>query len=371
MDYVRQVMLSLLSTPSPTGFTDAVVHLVGAELLRMEVPFELTRRGAIRATLEGRHKSPDRAVVAHLDTLGAMIKELKDNGRCGVVPIGSWSSRFAEGARVTIFTDVGSHRGTLLPLKASGHTFNEEVDTQPSAWTNLELRVDELVSSAKELHDLGLNVGDYVSVDARPEITKSEFVVSRHLDDKAGVAALLGATRAVLEAMRVDEAGVELPVDVHLLFTITEETGSGASAALHGDVAELVSIDNGTPAPGQNSRETGVTVAMMDMSGPFDFHLTHKLLRLCREHEIPHQRDVFRYYRTDAAAAVEAGNDLRTALICFGVDASHGHERTHLSAIQNLAELLAVYMQSQPTFMRDKEPMAPLKGFPHQSLDVG
>jgi peptidase M42 family hydrolase len=306
--------------------------------------------------------------VVHLDTLGLMVKGLKDNGRCEVVPIGSWSSRFAEGARVTIYTDEGPHRGTILPLKASGHTYNEEIDTQPVSWMHVELRIDELVYDRTDLERIGIHVGDFIAVDPRPEITEKGFVVSRHLDNKAGTAALLGAAKAVVEAGRQGIPGSELPVDCHLLFTITEETGSGASAALHGDVAELVSIDNATPAPGQNSKETGVTVAMMDASGPFDYHLTQKLLRLCREHDIPHQRDVFKYYRTDAAAAVEAGNDLRAALICFGVDASHGHERTHLDSLKSLGELLGVYMLSPPTFQRDKTIMAPLRGFPHQPV---
>lgn len=366
MDYCLDTLETLLSIPSPTGYTDEVVHWVGEELERLDVPFELTRRGAIRATVDGRHKTPDRAIVAHLDTLGAMVKLVKDNGRCAVAPIGSWSSRFAEGARCTIFTETGPRRGTILPLKASGHTFNLEVDTLPVAWENVELRVDELVETRADLEAKGVHVGDFIAIDPDTELTPSGFVVSRHLDDKAGTAALLAAAKAIRDAEA--RGGIVIPVDIHLLFTITEEVGSGASAALHGDVAELVSIDNATPAPGQNSRETGVTIAMMDGSGPFDYHLTQKLIRLCREHDIEHQRDVFKYYRTDAASAVEAGNDLRAALVCFGADASHGYERTHVSSLRSLAELLVVYMQSEPTFLRDRKLMAPLDGFPYQPM---
>ena len=368
-EYLRRVMLQMLDLPSPTGYTDQIVHWAGEELERLGIPFEITRRGAIRATIEGENPEFHRAIVAHLDTLGAMVKALKDNGRCEIVPIGSWSSRFAEGARATLFTDEGSRRGTILPLKASGHTFNEEVDTQPVAWAQVELRVDELCDCKADLAALGINVGDYIAIDPKPEITDSGFIVSRHLDDKAGVAALLASAKAVLDGARKGPSECVVPVGCHLLLTITEEVGSGASAALHGDIAEMVSIDNATPAPGQNSRETGVTIAMMDASGPFDYHLTHKLLRLCREYGIEHYRDVFRYYRTDAAAAVEAGNDLRTALACFGVDASHGHERTHLSSLRSLSELLALYMQSQPTVSRDRKLMAPLEGFPTQPMD--
>jgi peptidase M42 family hydrolase len=359
--YVLDILLKLLHTPSPSGHTDRVVHLMSEFLAQLGVDFELTRRGAIRATLKGQKSSPDRAVVAHLDTLGAMVKGLKANGRVEVVPVGHWNARFAEGARVTLFADLGSYRGTLLPLKASGHTFAGEVDSQPSNWENLEMRIDERCHRLDDLLRLGIHVGDFIAVDPQPDILDNGFIVSRHLDDKAGVAVLLGAVKAVIES------GVELPVDCHPLFTISEEVGSGASAVLHGDVAEMLTLDNGTTAPGQNSSEYGVTVCMADMSGPFDYHLTHRMLQICQEFEIPHQRDVFRYYRSDSAAAVEAGNDLRTALAAFGIDASHGWERIHWDALESLTQLVVLYMQSPPLYERDRHARGPLPGFPTQS----
>jgi len=359
--YVQDVLFRLLRTPSPAGYTDSVVHLVADELDQLDVPVELTRRGAIRATLKGEVSSPDRAVVAHIDTLGAMVKGLKSNGRVEVVPIGHWNARFAEGARVTLFTDLSMHRGTLLPLKASGHTFADEVDKQPSNWQNIELRIDEVCHSREDLMRLGVHVGDVIAVDAQPEVIENGYIVSRHLDDKAGAAVLLGAVKAV------KESGVTLPIDCHPLFTISEEIGSGASAVLHGDVAEMLTLDNGTTAPGQNSSEFGVTVCMADMVGPFDYHLTHYVIQLCQEFGIPYQRDIFRYYRSDSAAAVEAGNDLRTALATFGIDASHGWERIHWNALQSLAELVAIFMQAPLMYERDRGELGPRMGFPTQS----
>jgi peptidase M42 family hydrolase len=356
--YVLKTLVKLLRIPSPSGYTDRIVHFMCHQLEVLGVDFELTRRGAIRGTINGRQGSHDRAVVAHLDTLGAMVKGLKNNGRLEVVPVGHWNARFAEGARATLFADLGSYRGTLLPLKASGHTFAGEIDKQPSAWDNIEMRVDEKCHDLQSLLRLGIHIGDYIAIDPQPDVMENGFIVSRHLDDKAGVAVLLGAIKAVIDA------DVELPVDCHPLFTISEEVGSGASAILHGDIAEMLTLDNGTTAPGQNSREYGVTVCMADMSGPFDYHLTHRILQLCQEFEIPHQRDIFRYYRSDSAAAVEAGNDLRTALATFGVDASHGWERIHWNALESLAQLVALYMQSPPLYDRDRERRGPLPGFP-------
>lgn len=360
LDYLKRVMLSLLEHHSPTGYTDQVVHLVCDELTALGVEYELTRRGAIRATLPGARSAPDRAVVAHLDTIGAMVCGLKPNGRLGVTPIGSWSARFAEGAEVTVLTGEGARSGTILPLKASGHAFDEEVDTQGVSWDNVELRLDELVHDRAGLEMLGVAIGDYVGIDTQARITDSGFVKSRHLDDKAGVAALLTAVKAVLES------GVRLPVDCHPLFTISEEVGVGASGVLHQDVAELVAIDTAPQAPGQASLETCVTVSMKDSSGPFDWHLNRLLLELARENGIDHLRDVFRFYRCDAAAALEAGNDIRTALICFGTDATHGYERTHLSALEGLTRLLTAYMQAPPAVPRDREQLGPPEGFPSQ-----
>lgn len=364
--YLQATLRHLLDTPSPTGMTDEIVAFVCHQLEHLEIPFELTRRGAIRADLSGVQYSPDRAIVSHLDTLGAMVKAYRDDGRLEVVPIGTWSARFAEGARVTVFTDgTRRFRGTLLPHKASGHVYNEEIDDQPADWVNLELRLDEKVGSEADTRALGVQIGDTIAIDSGPEFTENGFINARHLDDKAGVAAVLTAAKAV------KEANARLAMDCHLLFTISEEVGVGASHVLHGDVAELVSIDNGTIAPGQYTAEYGVTVAMQDSSGPFDWHLTRSLLGLCDSHGIDHSRDVFRYYRSDAAAALEAGNDIRTALVCFALDSSHGYERTHMDSLTALSRLLVLYMQTKPLFTRDTETIGPIGDLPASEADGG
>ena len=288
-----------------------------------------------------------------------MVKQLKSNGRLACVPIGHWSSRFAEGARVTIFTEEGQEfRGTILPLKASGHTYNKEIDSQPVKWDNVEIRVDEPCTNLDHLWALGFRVGDFIAIDTGTEFLDNGFVNSRHLDDKAGVACMLAAAKALRDS------GRSPALDSNLLFTISEEVGVGASHVLHGEVAEMVAIDNGTVAPNQNTCEFGVTIAMMDSSGPFDRHLTQHLIDLCKRDHLEFSRDIFNYYRSDAAAALEAGNDIRTALVCFGLDASHGHERIHIRSLNNVAQLLVGYLLSRPLFARDEMVIGAEKDFP-------
>ncbi|MCC5987355.1 MAG: osmoprotectant NAGGN system M42 family peptidase [Pararhodobacter sp.] len=360
LGYLRGALEALLAIPSPTGYTDTVVRHVCGELDAMGVEYDLTRRGAIRARLTGEVHGGARAIISHLDTLGAQVRALKPNGRLELAPVGTWSARFAEGARVTLFTDKGSYRGTILPLKASGHTYNDEIDTQPVGWDHVELRIDAKAFSLPDLHRLGIEIGDMVAIDPQPEFPDSGFIVSRHLDNKAGAAVMLAALKALAAK------GAQLPVDAFYLFTIAEEVGHGAASILLPDIASLVAVDNGTTAPGQNSSEFGVTVAMADQTGPFDFHLTRKLASLCREHDIRMQKDVFRHYRSDSASAIEAGADVRTALVTFGVDSSHGYERIHMHALRSLAELLTAYSLSAVDIPRDRQPVSGLKGFTRQ-----
>jgi putative aminopeptidase FrvX len=230
----------------------------------------------------------------------------------------------------------------VLPVLASGHAFNEQIDRLPVSWEQVEVRLNEPSDDAQDLEALGIRSGDFVAFDADPELEDNGFITARHLDNKAGAAALLAALESI---HRRSEPPV---LDLLAIFTVTEEVGTGASASLSSDVVEIVSIDIGPVAPGQNARERGVTLCAQDTSGPFDVHMLRHLKSLCRAHEIDYQVDLFRYYYSDNNSAVKAGHDVRDGLITFGTDGTHGYERTHLSSLESIARLLCAYAFSEP-----------------------
>lgn len=368
-DYLKNILLELLAIPCPTGFTDRAVVYVCEHLRELGIPYELLRRGTIRARIPGAQHQPGRAIVTHLDTIGAMVREIKPNGRLAITPVGHWSSRFAEGARVTIFSDERQFRGSVLPLMAAGHAFNEAIDSQPINWEQIEVRIDEMIRNSMEVEAAGIQVGDFVAFDPNPEFLSNGYIVSRHLDNKAGVACVLAA----LKALR--DYNLPVPFDCFPIFTLSEETGSGANHALHDDITEFVGVDIGPVANGQNAQEFGATIAIKDSSGPFDYHLTRHLLNICKQNGIPHQRDVFRFYYSDAISAVNAGHDIRHALLTFGTDATHGYERTHMSALNAVTLTLIHYMQSQPAISSDRQHHASLQDFtrqlPREDIPIG
>lgn len=340
-NFLHRCLLDMLAIPSPTGFTDELVRYVCQKLDEIGISYSLSRRGTIHATLPGRDSTRARAVANHLDTIGATVASIRDNGRLGLSPVGTWSSRFAEGGRVTIFGDHRAYRGQVLPLLASGHAFNEKIDLLPIGWDQVEVRVNQPLASAEDVRALGIGEGNFVAFDTDPEWDESGYITARHLDNKAGAAAALSA----LKALRT--AGITPAVDLLVMFTITEEVGTGAGTSLDSRVVEMVGIDIGPVAPGQNARETGVTLCAQDTSGPFDRLLTRRLRNLCHKHDIGCQTDVFRYYYSDTNSAIVAGHDVRHALVTFGTDATHGYERTHQDSIASIAALLAVYAQAE------------------------
>ncbi|MEQ5322189.1 osmoprotectant NAGGN system M42 family peptidase [Providencia rettgeri] len=336
--YLTSVLKTLLCTPSPVGMTEQAVAQTHQWLSELGFTPKYTRRGVLYITLGS--EEPKRALAAHLDTLGAMVTQLKPNGRLALRNTGTWAARFAEGARVTVFSDDHQYRGTILPLKASGHRFNTEVDTQVADWDNLEIRLDAPCYNFADLQSHGLNVGDIVAVDAQPEFIDNGFIVSRHLDDKAGCAVMLAALKSL-----VDD-GIVPVVSCQMMFTISEEVGIGGTHGFGPQVQELLAIDNSVSAPDQTTRDDALTLAFRDRTGPFDLAITRHLLQLCQQYDIPHVRDTFKHYRSDSAAAIDAGWDIRAALACFALDSSHGWERTHLDSLVALATLVRRYIES-------------------------
>lgn len=356
---ITRTLLDLLALHSPSGFTDEVVHYVGKELESMGVDYQLTRRGTIRARLPGREPGPARAVVTHVDTIGAMVRYIRDDGRILVAPIGHWSSRLAEGARVTVFSESRVFRGCLLPIVEWGVSRDHGIESVPQDWDHVELRLEEAVFNAEDIRQLGIEVGNFIALDSHPEVLENGYIIGRNLDNKAG-------TAAVIETLRhVSEEKIELTHDTYVLFTISETTGGGMGSAVLPEVSELVTVDFASVKSTEKSPFKRVTLASADASGPYDYHLTAHLYDLAAAKDIPLQQKYLKAYHSDTAAALIAGHDVRTAVLAYAGDASHSVERTHIESLTNLVRILEAYVTSEPTFARDRA-LTTVKDFSHQ-----
>src|SRR6185437_12660906 len=97
-DYMMEQTAALCRIPSPSGFTQAAVAHVASELERLGLSTRRTVKGALVATLPGGDAALGaRTLSAHVDTLGAMVKEIKPSGRLKLSRIGSYDWATIEG----------------------------------------------------------------------------------------------------------------------------------------------------------------------------------------------------------------------------------------------------------------------------------
>jgi putative aminopeptidase FrvX len=341
-DYLLDFLARLLNTPSPTGFAHQAIALTHQALQAFPVlQLEFTRKGALVATWPGASATAPRAVTAHADTLGGMVKEIKKNGRLRLTKIGGFAWNTVEGEGCTVFTNQGQVvRGALLLVKASSHVFGKDVNEMPRQDENMEVRLDARTASAEETRALGIEVGDFVAFDPRVELNKG-FVRSRHLDDKACVACLVSAVKSL------HDAGLQPTQTTTLHISNYEEVGHGAASGIPAGVAELLVVDMAAVGEGQASDEYHATLCVKDSGGPYHHGLSQKLRQLADRHGIPCKVDVYPYYGSDGEAFWRAGGDVAVALIGPGVDASHNYERTHLEGLLATTQWLMAYLLAE------------------------
>lgn len=337
---VVDLLRRLVETPSPSGYTAAVMALISQEFDKIGVSYKMTNKGAVIATIEGADNTRHRLLTAHTDTLGAMVKEVKSDGRLKLTNIGGFNWNAVEGEYCFIHTAAGKEvRGTILMHQTTVHVYKDAGTAKRNA-DNIEVRIDEKVLTANDTRALGIEVGDFVSFDPRFEETESGFIKSRHLDDKASTALLVELIRIL------KEEEIKLPHTTHFYISNNEEIGYGGNSNIPDETVEYIAVDMGAIGDGQASDEYTVSICAKDSSGPYHYALTQYLVGLVKEQHIAYKLDIYPHYGSDASAAIRAGFDVKHALFGPGIESSHALERTHIDSLQATAELLYTYVTS-------------------------
>lgn len=331
----------LVSIPSPTGYTEEAIRYTEKFLNTYGIENKRTNKGALLATIKGQNDSKHRFLTAHVDTLGAMVKEIKPSGRLKLTMIGGFRWNACEGEYCKIHTADGTvYTGTILLTQTSVHVYQKMGEIKRDD-DHMEVRIDAVTKSQADTKALGIEVGDFVSFEPRAELAGDGFLKSRHLDDKASVGILLYLIK------QMKEQNITLPYTTHFLISNNEEIGYGGNSNIPKETVEYLAVDMGAIGDGQTTDEYSVSICAKDSSGPYHYGLRQHLVELAKKHEVDYRIDIYPYYGSDASAAIRAGYDIVHGLIGPGIDASHAFERTHISSIEHTANLLWHYMQSE------------------------
>ena len=338
MEYVLQTLEEIMKIDSPSGYTAAVMEKVEQKAEELGYAFDMTHKGNGIITVPG--KDPEYVVgfCAHVDTLGLMVRSIKDNGALAFTKIGGPNLATVDSEWCRVHTRDGRvYNGTVYCTKPASHVYKEAGAERSEE--NLEVRLDEVVNSKEDVLKLGVQVGDYICIDPKFTVTPSGYIKSRFLDDKLSVAILLGVLEYFSSHNLVPSHTVKILISTY------EEVGHGM-AWIPQDIQELIAVDMGCIGEDLTCTEQMVSICAKDSSGPYDYSITSRMAELAKENEIDYALDIYPFYGSDVSAALRGGQDIQGGLIGPGVFASHAYERSHVKAVENTMKLLIAYWQN-------------------------
>ena len=337
VDYIMEKTTEVLAIDSPTGYTRNAAEYVVKEYEKLGYKPVMTVKGGVLVDLGGKNKDDGVVLAAHIDTLGAIVCEIKSNGNLKVSPLGGMNPNNAEAENCRIVTRFnGIYQGTFQLNNASIHVNKDYNDTK-RGYGEMEVVLDEKVSSKEDTEKLGIMVGDIVCFDPRTTITESGYIKSRFLDDKLSVGILLGY------AKYLKEEGIELENRMYHYITVYEEVGHGGAASIPDGVKEVISVDMGCVGDGLGCTERQVSICAKDSAGPYNYDVVTNMIKAAKDNDIDFAVDVYPFYGSDVDVTLGAGFDIRHGLIGAGVYASHGYERSHRDGVENTLRLLMNY----------------------------
>ena len=340
-DFLMDFLVDLLRIDSPTGDCSMAIDFCRESLADWPLEISENHKGALSATWAGESEDRPRAMTAHVDTLGAMVKEIKSNGRLKITNLGGLNFASVECESVLVHTLSGENvPGSIMPVKASSHVHGSDASDLKRDTDTLEVRLDVQVQNVADVEALGIRVGDFVYVDPRIE-RHNGFIRSRFLDDKACVACMVAAIKALYDARLVPAQRTTFH------FSNYEEVGHGAATGFPSDIVDLLTLDMAAVGEGQTSDEFSVTICVKDSGGPYHRGFTKQLVDLGEKESIPTKLDIYPQYGSDGEALWRAGADVRVALIGPGIDGSHSYERTHEDALVETTRLIVAYLLAE------------------------
>ncbi len=330
---MKKFLNDLLLIDSPSGYTMSATKFVKQEFENLGFEVLQNNKGNLEIFIDN---SSDITIgfSAHIDTLGFVVRSINSDGSLNLSAVGGPIMSTVNGEYCSIYTRNGKvYSGTILNKSSAIHVHKDASDKV--VVENLVVRIDEKVSSKDDVLNLGIMNGDFVCYDSKVKFV-NEFVKSRFLDDKAGV--------AVIYLMLKQLSEKKLSKNIQVVISTYEEVGHGSSN-IPDNIDELIAIDMGCIGNDLDGSEYNVSICSKDSSGPYDYNMTSKLIDIAKDLKIDYAVDVYPMYGSDASAALRAGNNIRAALIGPGVHSSHGMERTTIQAIENTAKICLEYVK--------------------------
>lgn len=336
-NFLMDCFKEIVETPSPTGYYVKLNPVLEryASMFGKTVTYD--NKSTAYITLEGEDNSKTVLIGAHADTIGMVVRSIDKDGMIRVRRLGGVNFAGLEGETVTIHTRSGrDYTGLMVCQSHSVHVFDDARTLERNESTMMII-LDQKIKSDKDVRELGIRHGDFISVEPRFQYTENGYIKSRFIDDKAAVACCFTMLKYL------QENNLKPKYRTILAFPYGEEIGFGGTY-IPENVSEYIAVDIGLIGPDYDADEYGVSICAKDAAAPYDYELTNRLIDYAEKAGCDYHVEVFYNYGTDANAAVRAGNNIRAAAFGMAVYGSHNMERTHIEGLNNTMNLLLAYV---------------------------
>ena len=334
--YLIETFKTLVAVPSPVGYYEKLEPV----LEEMAAPYgtmTYDNKHTAYLTLDGEDNSKSIMIPLHCDTIGLMVRHIDAKGLIRIACLGGVHLGNAEGQTVTVHTRDGrEYTGMLTCEKHSVHVF-EDAKTLERSEKTMYVILDEKVKSKEDVLALGVENGCYISIEPDCEYTKTGFLKSRYIDNKAAVA----CTFAALKYMK--EQGLKPKYKTIFAFPYGEELGTGSNYVPEG-VSEVVAVDITLMGPELAGTEYTVSIIAADAFAVSNNELVDRLICKAKKAECDYVVDIYDGYASDASAALKCGKNIKVAAFGMTVWNSHCRERTHMDSLKNTVNLLLAYI---------------------------
>lgn len=326
---------------SPSGVETEIDRWLMHRFESLGVKAWLDAAGNAVAHIPGKDSSRSRAITAHKDEIGAIVKTIGDRGRVEIRKLGgAFPWVYGEGV-VDLLGDNQTISGILS--FGSRHVSHEspqkaQQEDKPLRWEDAWV---ETKCTTAELETAGIRPGTRMVVGKhrkRPKRLK-DYIASYTLDNKASVAILLALAERVKQPA----------VDTYLVASAKEEVGAiGALYFTNNQRLDALIALEICPLSKEYPIEDGEAPVLLsqDGYGIYDETLNEQLRSAAKEINIPLQLATISGFGSDGSIAMKFGHVSRAACLCFPTQNTHGYEIAHLGAIANCIDILQQYCET-------------------------
>ena len=342
----RDFLKRLLETPGPSGFESPPARVWREEAGKLAERTWSDVHGNSFAAV-GEERRPRVMLAGHVDEIGLQITWIDESGFLYVDGIGGWDPVVLVGQRVRVVTDAGEVPGVVgrKPIHLMKDEERKKVPEIKDLW------LDVGASSADEVTELGIRVGDPAVLGPSYQELAGGRIVSRAIDNRVGAYVVLEALRLLVDEPAPHAGAVAVA-------TVQEEIGySGGGArssawALEPDVALVVDVTFATDVPEVNKKEVGEhkvgggpVLSRGSATHPLVFR---RLMEVAEAEEIPCSVQAApKATRTDADGIFLVRSGVPTGLISVPNRYMHSpNELVSLDDLDRTARLMAAFVRS-------------------------